>query len=124
MGTPVASVLPAEIESHRAEIDRLCARFGVRRLELFGSAASGAFDPAHSDIDFLVEFDASRRIGALEQYFGFKEALEALFGRAVDLVEQGASQNRYFLESVNESRRLLRWRAGRIEPQPCQGNRS
>lgn len=107
MGTPVASALPAEIESHRAEIDQLCVRFGVRRLELFGSAASGAFDPAHSDIDFLVEFDADRPIGALEQYFGFKEALEALFGRAVDLVEQGASSNRYFLESVNKSRRLL-----------------
>jgi predicted nucleotidyltransferase len=107
MSTPVASAVPAEIESHRAEIGQLCARFGVRRLELFGSAASGTFDAVRSDIDFLVEFDAGRCIGALEQYFGFKEALEALLGRAVDLVEQGASSNRYFLESVNKSRRLL-----------------
>jgi hypothetical protein len=38
---------------------------------------------------------------------GLKEALEALFGRSVDLVEAGASSNRYFLESVNKSRRLL-----------------
>jgi hypothetical protein len=41
------------------------------------------------------------------RYFGFKEALEALFGRPVDLVEEGASMNRYFLESLNKSRRLL-----------------
>ena len=43
----------------------------------------------------------------LEQYFGLKEELESLFGRPVDLVESGASSNRYFLESVNKSRRLL-----------------
>ena len=107
MSTPVTSALPALIESQRAEIADICARFGVRRLELFGSAATGAFDPARSDVDFLVTFDTGGRIDPLEQYFGFKEALEALFGRPVDLVEEGASSNRYFLESVNKSRRLL-----------------
>ena len=107
MSTPVKGALPDLIETHRGEIAELCARFGVRRLELFGSAATGAFDPARSDVDFLVDFDARRRIGALEQYFGLKEALEALLGRPVDLVEEGASSNRYFLESVNKSRRLL-----------------
>ena len=61
MSTPVTRALPDLIESHRAEIAQLCARFGVHRLELFGSAATGAFDPARSDVDFLVEFDAGRR---------------------------------------------------------------
>jgi predicted nucleotidyltransferase len=42
------------IEQHRREIESLCARHGVRRLELFGSAARGQFDPAKSDVDFLV----------------------------------------------------------------------
>lgn len=82
-------------------------RFGVRRLDLFGSAAVGPFDPAHSDLDFLVEFDAAPRLTPFEQYFGFKESLERLFGRAVDLVMAGAPQNPYFLKSLNESRRLL-----------------
>ena len=36
-----------------------------------------------------------------------EESLEALFGRAVDLVMAGAPQNSYFLKSLNESRRLL-----------------
>ena len=107
MSTSVASHLPAEIESHRAEIAEICARFGVRRLELFGSAATGAFDAARSDLDFMVEFDAARPLRPLEQYFGLKEELEILFERPVDLVEAGASTNRYFLESVNKSRRLL-----------------
>jgi predicted nucleotidyltransferase len=107
MGLSVTSALPAEIDSRVGEIAEICARFGVRTLELFGSAATGAFDPAHSDVDFLVEFDKTRRIGPLEQYFGLKEALEQLLRRPVDLVEAGASTNRYFLESLNKSRRLL-----------------
>jgi len=35
----------------------LCRRYGVRKLELFGSATDGAFDPRTSDLDFLVDFD-------------------------------------------------------------------
>ena len=107
MVSSAVSALPAEIESRRAAIAELCARFGVRRLELFGSAATGAFDPGRSDVDFLVAFDVDAHPSRFEQYFGFKEALEALFSRPVDLVEEGASTNRYFLESLNKSRRLL-----------------
>jgi predicted nucleotidyltransferase len=106
MSTPVAS-LPALIESRRTEIARICARYAVRRLELFGSAATAAFDPARSDVDFLVDFDVDGHPDRFEQYFGMKEALEALLGRPVDLVEDGASTNRYFLESLNRTRRLL-----------------
>jgi uncharacterized protein len=47
----------SEIELHQEELRALCRRFRVRRLDLFGSAARGDFDPIHSDIDFLVEFD-------------------------------------------------------------------
>ncbi len=47
----------AEISSHREELEEVCRRFHVRRLDLFGSAASDDFDPAGSDLDFLVEFD-------------------------------------------------------------------
>ncbi|MGN6033725.1 MAG: nucleotidyltransferase family protein, partial [Thermomicrobiales bacterium] len=45
----------ALIQDNVQEIRALCERFDVRRLELFGSAATGRFDPAHSDIDFLVD---------------------------------------------------------------------
>lgn len=96
-----------ELEAHREQIARLCARYGVRRLDLFGSAATGAFDRARSDVDLLVEFGPPPGMTPFDQYFGLKESLEALFGREVDLVMSGASQNRYFLDSVNKSRRLL-----------------
>jgi len=96
-----------DLDARREDLSRLCTKFGVRRLDLFGSAATGAFDPAHSDVDLLVEFEAQSGMTPFDQYFGLKEALAALLGREVDLVMEGASQNPYFLESVNKSRRLL-----------------
>jgi predicted nucleotidyltransferase len=33
------------IVDHRLEIDALCVKWGASRLELFGSAARGDFDP-------------------------------------------------------------------------------
>lgn len=93
-----------EIARHRNELAALCRRFGVRRLDLFGSAARGDFDPGRSDLDFLVEFDPAHPDAlSLAAYFGFKEALEALFGRPVDLVEPGALRNPYLKESIYSS---------------------
>ena len=57
----------AEIASHREELEELCRRFHVRRLDLFGSAASDGFDPARSDLDFLVEFDPTAARGVVVQ---------------------------------------------------------
>jgi len=88
----------AEIASHRPELDELCRRFRVRRLDLFGSAASDDFDAERSDLDFLVEFEPDAL--SFDAYFGLKESLEALFGRGIDLVEPSAIRNPYFKESV------------------------
>jgi uncharacterized protein len=94
------------IAERRSDIATLCRRFGVRRLAVFGSAARGAdFDPARSDLDFLVEFDTSAPDAlSLKTFFRFKEALEALFGRSVDLVEPGAMRNPYLKASIEASR--------------------
>jgi uncharacterized protein len=94
-----------EIELHRAELHELCRRFHVRRLDLFGSASRGDFDPERSDIDSLVEFDREHPEAlAFETYFGLKEALEALLGRPVDLVEPSAVRNPYLKASIEGSR--------------------
>lgn len=93
-----------EIAVHREELGELCRRFHVRRLDLFGSAARGDFDPEHSDVDFLVEFDRSAPQHPFDAYFGLKEELEALFGRKVDLVELSAVRNPYLKASIEQSR--------------------
>ena len=93
-----------EIALHREDLQALCRRFHVRRLDLFGSAARGDFDPERSDLDFLVEFDRSAPQNPFDGYFGLKEALEELFGRPVDLVEAGAVRNPYLKASIEQSR--------------------
>lgn len=93
----------AEVASRRGELQDLCRRFGVRRLDLFGSAARGDFDPARSDLDFLYEFEAKPTGGYADAFFGIKESLEGLFGRPVDLVAAEAIRNPYFLESVEQT---------------------
>jgi len=93
-----------DIELHREELQALCRRFHVRRLDLFGSAARGDFDPARSDFDFIVEFDRSAPQHPFDSYFGLKEELEVLFGRKVDLVELSAVRNPYLKASIEQSR--------------------
>ncbi len=94
-----------EIELHREELHELCRRFHVRRLDLFGSAARGDFDPERSDIDFLVEFDREHpQALSFNTYFDLKEALETLLVRPVDLVEPGAVRNPYFKAGIDGSR--------------------
>jgi len=99
------TVLPL-IAERRSEIAALCRRFGVRRLAVFGSAARGEdFDPARSDLDFLVEFDFREPDAlSLKSFFGFKDSLEELFGRSVDFVEPGAMRNPYLKASIERSR--------------------
>ena len=94
-----------KIASHRKELQQLCRRFHVRRLDLFGSAARGDFDPERSDVDFLVEFDLDHPDAlSLKAYFDFKDAPEALIGRPVDLVEPAALRNPYLRASIDASR--------------------
>ncbi|MGH3908315.1 MAG: nucleotidyltransferase family protein, partial [Pseudonocardiaceae bacterium] len=94
----------AELTDQRNEIVALCRRFGVRRLDVFGSATSGEFDPANSDIDFLVELEPPEGTSRFDAFFGLKEALEALFGRPVDLVDPSALDNPYFAAMVERTR--------------------
>lgn len=95
------------VGSKQDRLEALCRRFGVKRLELFGSASDGRFDGEGSDLDFLVVFDPSVADSRADRYFGLLEALESLFSRKVDLVELEAIRNPYFRESIERSRTLL-----------------
>ena len=98
------------IEANLPALRMLCRRFRVRRLDLFGSAATGFFDPARSDLDFLVEFDEPSGGGFSSPYFGLLEALETLFRRKVDLLTENSVVNPYRRRRI-ESERLNLYRA-------------
>ena len=97
------------IESKRPEIAELCRRFHVRKLEIFGSAARGTdFDPKRSDVDFLVEFDRTHPDAtSFAKYLDFKESLEALLGRSVDLVNPNTIENPYLRAAIDRSRQAV-----------------
>jgi uncharacterized protein len=96
---------------HREAIDRLCRAHGVARLEVFGSAAQGRFDPAHSDFDFIVTLSEDADRSVADRYFALADALEALLGRHVDLLTNQPIRNPYFRRAVDASRRDLYVRA-------------
>jgi hypothetical protein len=95
------------IEDRRRDLVLLCRRFQVRRLDIFGSAARGEFDPSTSDLDFLVEFEDLQPIEYARAYFALKEALEKLFVRPVDLVTGPSVTNPYFEAGIAASRETV-----------------
>ncbi len=92
------------ISEHSEELAELCRRHHVKRLEVFGSAAAGDFDPERSDIDFLVEFHDSIAGHLYETRIELTKSLEELFDRSVDLVIFANVKNPYFRTSVESTR--------------------
>lgn len=100
--------LPAAIAKHQAELERLCREYGVERLELFGSAVSGEFDPDHGDLDFLIEFQSEVDLGPwMRHFFDFEDELRAMFECDVDLVFPKGIRNPYLKRSMDATRLLL-----------------
>jgi len=97
------------VAEKQSDLQAVCKKYSVLRLEIFGSAATGEeFDPEHSDLDFLVEFLPNQNLGPwLRHYFDFRRALEELFSHPVDLVMPSAMKNAHFIREVNRTRRPL-----------------
>src|SRR5437867_13345490 len=101
---PMTSALSAEIESRRAEIAGICARLGVRRLELFGSGTRSA---APRDLDFLADLGNRPPAEYAAAYFSLREELEKLFAMPVDVVTPAGLGNPYFRQRVEQEKTLL-----------------
>jgi len=92
------------IEHAKDDIAALCRRYRVVRLDLFGSAATGAFREDGSDLDFVVAFADTRAPDYADRYLDLAESLEALLGRKVDLVTERSIRNPYFRRAVEATR--------------------
>ena len=78
--------MEASLLSRQLDIAALCRQSGVTRLEVFGSASSGAFDPVSSDCDFTASFAVQPGVSMARRFLGFSDALEALLERKIDLM--------------------------------------
>lgn len=96
------SILKNQLDTIRS----LCERYRVKTLYVFGSVLTPNFAP-HSDIDLLVDFLDQDPLRYTSNYFQFKFELEKLFNRKIDLLEERALKNPYFIENINQKKQLL-----------------
>ena len=96
------SILKNQLDTIRS----LCERYRVKTLYVFGSVLTPNFN-THSDIDLLVDFLDQDALQYASNYFQFKFELEKLFNRKIDLLEERALKNPYFIENINQKKQLL-----------------
>ena len=84
----------------------LCNTHKVKELYIFGSILTSSFNK-DSDIDFLVQFDNIDILEYFDNYMDFKEKLEQLLGREVDLLENQAIRNPIFRKVLDRDKKLV-----------------
>ena len=95
------------IEHKREELIKLCEKFEISTMYLFGSATKESFDSMKSDIDLLITFKNIPFDRYADNYFELHKSLEKLFKIKVDLVTERSLQNPYFIKDVEKTKRLL-----------------
>jgi uncharacterized protein len=102
------------VASNQAAIAELCQRYRIQRLDLFGSAATGTFDPATSDLDFVVdlgEYDDTVH----RRYLDLIADIEDLLGYSVHMITSSSITNPYFRDALEEQRELVYEKRNRKE---------
>ncbi|GGA70674.1 nucleotidyltransferase [Flavobacterium palustre] len=94
------------VDKNREDLIKLCTMYNVEKMYLFGSALNANFNK-ESDIDFLVKFKSIELSKYFDNYMDFKEKLEELFEREVDLVEEQTLRNPILINSINKSKELI-----------------
>jgi len=94
------------VDRNIEDLKRLCTMYNVEKMYLFGSILNSNFNE-ESDIDLLVKFKSIELSKYFDNYIDFKENLEKLFGREVDLVEEQTLKNPILINSINKSKELI-----------------
>jgi uncharacterized protein len=98
------------LKEHIGDLQSLCAKYHVDELYAFGSILKDTFNEK-SDIDFLVRFGDVSLVDYFDNYMDFKESLEHLFRKNVDLVEIQTLKNPVLKRSINNNKLLVYGRA-------------
>jgi uncharacterized protein len=94
------------VEHNINAISALCQLHTVDRLFVFGSILTSKFHEK-SDIDFLVKFGNVGLYHYFDNYMEFKESLERLLQRPIDLVEEQTIKNPILQKSINRNKQLI-----------------
>ena len=94
------------IDKNIETIKKLCEKHKVKELYLFGSILTERFGES-SDVDVLIQFDEVELKEYFDNYMDFKEELEKILNRSVDLVENQAIRNPIFRKIVDRDKKLV-----------------
>ncbi len=94
------------IDIHINEIQKLCLQNKVKSLYVFGSVLHEGFN-SQSDIDLVVDFNHIETADYADNYYNLKFGLQKIFHRQIDLLEQKAIKNPYFLHQLNLQKKLV-----------------
>ena len=94
------------IENNIQKIIALCKKHKVGKLFVFGSILTNRLNE-QSDVDMVVNFDKVNWEDYADNYFDFKYALENLFNREVDLLEDKAIRNPILRRNIDNSKLLV-----------------
>jgi uncharacterized protein len=94
------------IDKNINTIIHLCEEHKVRELYLFGSVLTERFNDS-SDIDILIQFGNVELQDYFDNYMDFKEKLEKVFNRPIDIVENQAIRNPIFRRIVDRDKKLI-----------------
>jgi len=98
--------MTTKLDLKTEKLHKLCKKFDVKELYLFGSATTNAFS-VDSDLDFIVKFNRHGFEGAFDQFIEFKHELENIYDRPVDLYHLRKFRNSIFRQEVERTKELL-----------------
>ena len=94
------------IQNYSNEIKKLCKLHNVKSLYAFGSVLTEKFNP-ESDVDLIVDFQQLDVLDYGDNYYNLKFSLEDIFKRNIDLLEEKAIRNPYFIKTLNANKKLI-----------------
>ena len=94
------------LETYQDIIRDLCKKYNVNSLYAFGSVLTDRFNDK-SDIDMIVSFKKIPLESYVDNYFDLKFTLQDVLQRPVDLLEEQAIKNPFFLQNINKNKRLI-----------------
>jgi predicted nucleotidyltransferase len=95
-----------EILNFQKPIHTLCKKHRVKSLYAFGSILTDHFNST-SDVDLVVEFNVMEVKAYADNYFALKDALQNLFNRPIDLLENQALNNPLFIQELQDQKILV-----------------
>ena len=94
------------LKTYHHQINSLCVKHKVNTLFAFGSVLLETFNN-ESDIDLLVNFEPIDIAKYADNYYDLKFSLQNLLKRKIDLIEEKAISNPYFLKAINNNKKLI-----------------